>query len=179
MRIWPRTEKTDKRCENGSIVVEAAIVIPMLLALFMAMLTLIHIVRTETALQRAVTETVKQAAVYAYPVKLVNEPSALEQFGPAGDILQVLLAGGGSSAPNPLQSVLRAAFFPLLWQNADQNILKRDGLEVAGVRLPDFNDPGKAYIVIEAEYTMPLHIPFFHPTIRFHKTAKERVWIGN
>ena len=183
MRGWRRTEDTDNPFENGSIVLEATIVIPMLLALFMAMLTMIQIVRTETALQRAVTETVKQAAVYAYPMKLLSEKPALElleQFVPGGDLFrQVLLAGGDSSAQEPLQPALRTAFIPLLWHNADQNILEREGLEVASVRLPDLNDPGNAYIVLEAEYTMPLRIPFFHPTIRFHKTAKERVWIGS
>lgn len=62
----------DWRTENhGSITVEAAIVLPGLLAFVMLMVSLIQLASAELALQAAVTETGKSVAVYWPPVRRV------------------------------------------------------------------------------------------------------------
>lgn len=79
-----------------------------------------------------------------------------------------------------LQRALSEAFRPLLLLYADRNVLLgREGeLRVTRVRLPSWNDPEEAYFGLEAEFRLPLPIPFFRKEIVLKHRAMERIWTG-
>lgn len=59
------------KLEQGGIALEAALVMPFFLAFVLAMASVIKLTVTDLALQRALTETTKPIAAYAYPVELL------------------------------------------------------------------------------------------------------------
>ncbi|WP_127584517.1 hypothetical protein [Paenibacillus koleovorans] len=56
--------------EDGGIALEAALVMPFFLAFVLALAVLLKLGMADLALQRALSETVKPIAAYAYPVEL-------------------------------------------------------------------------------------------------------------
>jgi hypothetical protein len=76
------------KCEQGGIVVEAALLLPLFLTFIISLIMFIQISLAEMALQSAVSETTKSIAAQLYPVKLLVQEakSKYEQSGAAGAI---------------------------------------------------------------------------------------------
>jgi hypothetical protein len=68
------------KSEQGSIVLEASLLLPMFAAFLIAFISLVQISVTELALQDAVSETAKQIAANLYPVKLLYA-EAKQKYG--------------------------------------------------------------------------------------------------
>lgn len=60
-RIWRR--------EQGSLTIEAAVVLPVFLGFILALINFTRVAAVYLAMDHAVSETVKQMAAYAYPIK--------------------------------------------------------------------------------------------------------------
>lgn len=67
--------------EGGSIVLEAALVMPLFLAFIITLINIIHLSVSDAALRHAVSETTKQAAAHMYPVELLWKEAANTQTG--------------------------------------------------------------------------------------------------
>lgn len=74
--------------------------------------------------------------------------------------------------------LLNKAVTPIVALYANKTSLRTERLKVTDVILPDLNQRDQAFIGIEAEYEVPLVIPFFHKTMTVRKRALERAWIG-
>ncbi|WP_282935444.1 TadE/TadG family type IV pilus assembly protein [Paenibacillus sp. RC67] len=74
--------------------------------------------------------------------------------------------------------LLNSAITPVVALYANQTRLKKERLKVTNVILPDLEHKENAFIGIEAQYEVPLAIPFFHRVIIIRKQAYERAWVG-
>jgi hypothetical protein len=217
------------RNEEGGIVLEASLVLPLFLSFVLMLIAFIQISLAEMALQSAVSETTKVLAVNMYPVDLLyaqakskwNQSAAsgwidqalghiqstkqkavdTEQFvteyerwipEPAVKLLEwekthrekleALGQAGTEEAKKSIEEaykpLVNRAFAPIVGIYANETRIKKDRLKVTNVTLPDFNNKEKAYVGIEAEYELPLTVPFFRKTVLIRKKAFERAWVG-
>ncbi len=205
--------------DQGSIVLEAALVLPFFLAFVLALIAVIQIVIAENALHSAVAETVKTTAASMYPVKIMNErlrdsgagqsfADALEKLKAAReklDAAEQMFTDYANLIPEPvyemigleqslgdklkeeltgrIDKVLYSPFVPIVEKFVDSDasgnkMLKTERLSVIRVVFPDLQNGEHPYFGIEAQYDLPLHIPFFHYVVHIRKKAYERVWIG-
>lgn len=74
--------------------------------------------------------------------------------------------------------LLNEAVTPIVALYANKSRLKTDRLKVTDVILLDLNGKKDVFIGIEAQYEVPLIIPFFHKVMVVRKKAMERAWIG-
>ncbi|WP_284639887.1 TadE/TadG family type IV pilus assembly protein [Paenibacillus silviterrae] len=214
-----------RQAEEGSMVVEAALVMPFFLTLIMLLVSFIQISLAEMALQTAVSESSKVIASNMYPVRhLYLQGQARWQQSAAGVWLEQIVSQVQTARqtvtdaeafaddyaqwiPEPLlmavkwekerrekletlgqdaaQTVkdrvnegLRDAATPIVAAFADERRLRREKLKVTKLVFPSFENMGEAYLVIEAQYELTLHIPFYRKTILLKKQAMERAWIG-
>lgn len=76
------------------------------------------------------------------------------------------------------QAIAKTVFTPIVKRFADTKLLNAERLQVVNVDWPVPDDPGRAWIGIEAQYEMKLSFPFFTKTIILKKRALERCWVG-
>jgi hypothetical protein len=215
--------------EEGGIVLEAAIVLPLFLAFILFLVGFIQLSLAEMALQSAVSDTTKVIAANMYPLDLLVQEAKgkWEQSSPKGLIDQTLnridtvkqkavqaeefieeyerwipeplvqlmgweknqreeleaLAQAGTEETKQqikafYQPLLNSALKPMVVLYANKTRLKPDKLKVTKVILPDFNNKAEAFIGIEAQYEVPLTIPFFKKKIVIRKHAYEHAWVG-
>lgn len=74
--------------------------------------------------------------------------------------------------------ILNSAVTPVVALYANQSRLRKERLKVTNVILPDLVHKENAFIGIEAQYEVPLTIPFFQKVIIIRKQAYERAWVG-
>lgn len=195
MKTW-----TDER---GSIIVEAAIVMPLFLSFMVAMICFIQIAIAEMALQHAVSETTKQVAAHMYPAYLLAQTKTGDQIA---DILQDIdaakeafstvstfsddyaalmpdsvvtllsMSGQGDQMSDHVQNYL---VLQLMLAHVDERLLHKRHLNVSASQVPNVFVNDEAYFGITAQYDINLFIPFFRQTLTISKTAHERAWIGN
>ncbi|PZE21815.1 TadE/TadG family type IV pilus assembly protein [Paenibacillus xerothermodurans] len=217
------------RDDEGGIVLEAALVLPLFLSFILMLIAFIQISLAEMALQSAVSETTKVLAVNMYPVdllyaqaknqwdqsavsvwldqaigrvKAVNQTAAdteqfvqdYEQWIPEPLVkvmgwekthrqqLEALSQSGTEEAKKQVrdayQPILNSTFAPLVGVYANKTRLNMDRLKVTNVILPDLNNTEEAFVGVEAQYELPLHVPFFRKTVIIRKKAYERAWVG-
>ncbi|MEK3723493.1 pilus assembly protein [Paenibacillus sp. FSL H8-0034] len=74
--------------------------------------------------------------------------------------------------------LLNSAVTPLVVTYANKSRLKPERLQVTKVIMPDLNNKEEAFIGIEAQYEVPLTVPFFRKAIVIRKHAFEHAWVG-
>lgn len=199
---------------KGSIVLEAAIIMPFFLAFILIMIGFLHVCAVELALQDSVSEAVQQVSAHAYPVQLLYEKvSNLTEGTNLQAMLQDALAAReglikaehfvneyAALVPDFIyrlmrweqthreqletggfelyQRTLNETFQPFVAYYADNSFIRRDRITVTKVHIPNLAHRNPAYFGLEVQYELTMPIPFFHRTLRIHKKAKERVWIG-
>lgn len=193
--------------EQGSIVVEAAVLMPFLFAALLAMTVFVHLASSELALQSAVNETTKQVAAHMYPLyllsqensrqptsQLVNEIqsaksafNSYEQF--SGDPLAMLPDMFEDmllqqeleliDLESGFQFIQGKAFLPVLRKFTNERWLKPERLQIDYIEFPSFRNKQEAYFHLSATYRIQLKIPFFNRELLLQKNAMERVWIGS
>lgn len=90
--------------EQGGIALEAALVMPFFLAFVLAMASIIKLTVTDLALQRALTETTKPIAAYAYPAQLLAvEAKMVYESSSVGSTINELIGRVTSARDKLLQ----------------------------------------------------------------------------
>ncbi|MFE5317376.1 TadE/TadG family type IV pilus assembly protein [Paenibacillus sp. NPDC056579] len=217
------------RQEDGGIVLEAALVLPLFLSFIVMLIAFIQVSLAEMALQSAVSDTTKVVAANMYPVDLLYQQAKSQwgQSAAAGWVDQALsqiqaakqrvedtekfvedyeswipdvvvqLVGWEKTYRTHLEELGQAttddarkkleeaykplvhkAFTPIVAMYANKTRLKKERLKVTDVMFPDLNNKENAFIGIEAEYELPLAVPFFRKTVTIRKKAYERAWVG-
>ncbi|WP_028548218.1 TadE/TadG family type IV pilus assembly protein [Paenibacillus sp. UNC451MF] len=215
--------------QEGGIVLEAALVLPLFLSFILVLIAFIQISLAEMALQSAVSDTTKVIAANLYPVDLLYQQarSKWNQSAPSGwidgvigqidsvkqkaidteqfvddyerwipdPVVQLItwektnrehLEALGQAKTEEAKDQLEAAYKPLLNNTvtpivvlyANPTRLKKERLKVTNVILPDLEHKENAFIGIEAQYEVPLTVPFFKKVIIIRKQAYERAWVG-
>ncbi|MFD0717386.1 TadE/TadG family type IV pilus assembly protein [Paenibacillus sp. GCM10027626] len=189
------------RREAGSIVVEAALILPIVMLVIIFFISMIRLTTVQMALHGAASQVVRQTASHMYPVALaagkvhksgVSNASSLPLPGvdaiaealerwmpePAGPLFAAALQGdwqeiGSITAAEAGRVVLE----PLLRRSADDQVLDPERLKLHRLTLPDLPGHSDAYVRIEVEYTFPLALPFTRSEILLREQAEERVWL--
>lgn len=175
-----------KRKVTGSIVLEAAIILPIFLCFMLFLTTLIRISIVDMALTQALSSGTKQVATQMYPVgvsmtqiKDLEKGSTLTALYPTEsqkvlELREAFVQGTGAAD----RAILDNVFQPLFDAYIDDTVLRIENFQITQASLPNLRNRSEAYLAVEARYDMPLYLPFFSQTMTFKKKAVERVWIG-
>lgn len=194
------------REEEGGIVLEAAIVMPLLLSFVIVMIAFVQLAVTEMALQTAVSETSKYVAAHVYPLYLLSETEigqeishdvsviserireSKEQWAAADSLAQDYAAfipesllpiiSGHQLLDELYDSGMNAIGLFLLKPHINERVIDIERLQVTKTILPHLQSRQHVYIGLEVRYVQPLRIPFFQRDIILSKSSYERVWIG-
>lgn len=170
--------------EEGSITLEAALTLPFFLTFILALVTIVQVAITEIALQAAVSETAKQVAHHYEPVHWLQQKSGeiadetLARIDMPAEVRPWVEQLLGEAANIALDHTLPYVFRPLVRLAADGDVLDKERLHVVSVKLPHRSDRRQGYLELEAEYRMPLRLPFINQEIVLRKKAWERAWYG-
>nr|WP_269438231.1 TadE family protein [Phosphitispora fastidiosa] len=186
-----------RRCfgdSRGSLTVEAAIIFPVFLAMMMAIINFINVVMVYVAMDHAVSETVKQIAAHAYPLKELKTDSKtlnlitgekMSQAGIVGEIFNRVAAKGSSLA---LETVIKEIARERIKEIYPLGELSDNDFQISRVSV--YNPNGTAGsnsrinnvslnnedVAIVAEYRVKLLVPFFSRMIPLSAAAVERAW---
>ncbi|WP_240418700.1 pilus assembly protein [Paenibacillus periandrae] len=96
--------------------------------------------------------------------------------------LEALSQAGTEEAKQKIEAIykplLNSVVTPLVVTYANKSRLKPERLQVTKVIMPDLNNKEEAFIGIEAQYEVPLTVPFFRKAIVIRKHAYEHAWVG-
>ncbi len=194
-RAFQRLHGEDK----GSIVLEAAMVLPIFLFVAIFLVYIVQMTLLSTALNNVASDTAKYVSTHMYPVKTatqtVDNAPIMQKLS-----LTNLADQYGSVFPSPLSdwiydaastgdtrlrqlknqaaaAVLDAAIKPLMQQISSENGLDYEHIHVTEVTVPDFS--GDPYFGIELSYELPFKVPLIFKPIVLQARATERLWIGD
>ncbi|CAM4313232.1 TadE/TadG family type IV pilus assembly protein [Paenibacillus alkaliterrae] len=190
--------------EQGSIVVEAALVMPVIIIVLLVFVMLIRLCAVQMALHSAASQTVRQLAAHMHPAELAWQQAATANPLPALPALELspwseIAAEAAEWLPSPagaiVPSALRGDFRPLqnmasteigrtvvepqLRDFADIAIISPERLSLNWLTLPDLEKNNEPYLVIAVEYEFPFKLPFYGKPIILKEQAAERVWISD
>ncbi len=205
MKLFKRSVRPIS-CERGSIVLEAALVMPVIMLAMFAFIIMLRLCAVQMALHSAASQAAAQIGTHIYPVELAwsqaqaATASALPEApgitlapwseaaaeaaqwlpDPIGELASSALRGDWQ----PLQTAAateagRAFVEPLLRKFADQALLSPERVRLSGLRLPDLDKGSEPLIAISAQYEFPLKMPFTGKKIVLEEHALERVWISD
>jgi hypothetical protein len=200
-KIWSRHER-------GSITLEAAIAVPLLLMFIVALSAFIRLCMMEAGLRSAVNQAAHQLAVQAYPLQRLSETlSETEFMQKLNDWIDKYESGKrevedwldeyGELIPAPIREAMvhalqsadkledgltepvRAAFKPLVAHYLPPH-MEDERLTVRSLYYPILAEGRDRDLMLklEAEYEVPLHVPFMSRTIKLRAVAWERLWVG-
>ncbi len=188
-----------RREEKGSIVLEAAMVLPIFLFVTIFLVYIVQMTLLSTALNNTASDTAKYVATHMYPVKIaaqaVDNAPIMQKLS-----LTDLAAKYSSVFPSPLNdwiqdaastgdtrlrqlknqaaaAVLDSSIKPLIEQVSSDNGLDYDRIHVTEVTVPDFS--GDPYFGVELSYELPFKVPLIFKPIVLQARATERLWIGD
>lgn len=186
------------RNENGSITLEAAMVLPVFMLFVVFMATIIKISVAEIALNKSVSETAQVIATHAYPVTILAEETrsiandklsglTINEFN-MGDVEKLVGTTFRAafdidiSGSNYIQQLSSGLVTPIIQDkfadNVDNSFFDESNVRV-DVDLPgSINGSSESYVGITAEYDMDIVVPFVDHTITIKKKAYERLWVG-
>jgi len=187
------------RKDNGSITLEAAMILPFFMLFIIFLATIIRIAIADMALYKAASETTEVIVAYSYPVEVATSTAEeivndklqslmpdeldLEQVKSWGQ--QALLFFGIDFA-GTIESLFEQLTADLLTdivkdkfeQAASDAFFDSSKLQVTNVEIPDIVGGTGGYFQIDVTYEVPISFPFVEKNIILSKTAAERVWTG-
>ncbi|WP_158630069.1 TadE/TadG family type IV pilus assembly protein [Cohnella sp. AR92] len=188
-----------RRREEGSVTLEAALVMPVFLLFVLFLVFLIQASVTTMALHGTLSQTVRQAASMWYPVSMAEESFSKTDAGQAverinqkladiqdflrdhADFLPSPLSEWASEAASRSWSLEENAAIPLFetlaGEVADRRALDMNRFSIVSVELPGSTD-SDSYLTVEAEYRLPMKVPFVGRSLVLRSSARERAWIG-
>ncbi|AWB43838.1 hypothetical protein DCC85_06125 [Paenibacillus sp. CAA11] len=194
---------------RGSIVLEAALVLPFFIMFLFFFIYFVQMTIISTRMNMAVTNAVRQVSAHIYPVALAvhsDDGDPLERKGRELGLPRLspedLAKEYGSKLPEPLsgwlqsaaaagqeplenlksqaaEAVLDPALKPILKSFVIEAGLELDRLHVTGVTVPDLKSGKTPYFAIEVSYVLPIRVPFVYRPVVLQTKAEERLWIGD
>ncbi|QJD87406.1 TadE family protein [Cohnella herbarum] len=199
--IVPISKKRNSiKTNEGGVTLETALVMPVFLMFVLFLIFMVQTAVISMALHGALNQTARQAASAWYPISLgidqargsaINQQ--IEQWNEKWLSVGETVSQYGKWLPSPMkewaeqatngtfsleQHAAKLAFGQLVKQFADERVLDESRLKVTSIGLPDIDDRRKAYLTVEAEYTLPVQVPFLGRRLMVRESARERVWIG-
>ncbi|MCP3744443.1 TadE/TadG family type IV pilus assembly protein [Paenibacillus sp. A3M_27_13] len=198
-----------KQCEQGSIVLEASLVLPMFLFFIIFLIYMVQMTLVSTALQTTASEAVKQVSTKIYPVSLAVEAASAKidavrepldelpklsvseyasQFAaqlppPIGDWVERAVQGGQKPMEELrgrfTEAALDPVLKPMLKPFMEESILEYDRIHITSVHVPALTGTKDPYFRVELSYELPMKVPFLYRSIVLQAAAEERLWIGN
>lgn len=212
--------KFDLKKAGGSLTVEAAVILPFFLFIFLIFLYVIKIFYVQAALDLAVKAAGRDIAAVAYPLSLLHEQEeelfaqgegmavdtipGLSEYAELRAGLPQLLGSGGLNAAAIFEGLLEQGGFALA-RSVLAAHLETYRLDPAQMTLnlahlpqsrygffrekqqPQYQEAGilpeadfaKEDVVIQAEYSLALPMPFFSGnTVRLKSAVVERAWLA-
>ncbi len=189
------------RKDDGSITLEAAMILPFFMLFIVFLATLIRIAVADMALYKSAAETNEVIVAFAYPVDIASTQiqeiidKKLQSAVP-GDIEVDQLKTWGKEAisfffgvevdvaiENFFESVSEDLVLPILQSKFEQaagtTFFDSSKLAVTNVEIPSLVAGSGDNLQIEVTYEIPIAIPFVNESIILSKTAAERVWNGS
>jgi hypothetical protein len=190
--------------EQGSIVVEASFVMPLILILLLVFIVLIRLCAVQMALHATASQAVRQIAAHIHPIDLALQQAAavnpLEAASPlpksswgdiaaeaaewlpnpAGELISSALRGDWKPLQDMAATELgRSVVEPILREAADQAILEPNRIRLSHLALPDLTKETEPLLTMSVEYEFPLKLPFYGKPILLRDQASERVWVSD
>lgn len=184
------------RKEDGSLTLEAALVMPVFLLFTVFLATMIRISVADMALKQAVSETAEVVATHAYPAALAQEAASgaadrfirthtdeeftleeaqglmgfvFDSFGiDMHGFIEQLIAG-------PVEEMVKAKFA----ESNPDTLFNEDGIQVEILEYPSSLTSGEQLFGIAATYELGIRAPFVDRTITLEQRAYERMWVGS
>lgn len=157
---------------NGSLTVEASIVLPIFLSVIMALMSFFEVIQIQTRIQQGMKDSVTSAAGYYY---LLEEPNEAEDVGgEEAEDVTTLIVQGGITAVYLKQKLLYSVGREIL--DCSWIIGGSDGLTVLGSRFPD--DDGNLDLTVTYRVRVPF-LPGNFGSLLFTQRECQRVWSGN
>jgi len=171
-RWWPDRRIEPSADERGGVAVEASLIMPVFLMVFILLIAVIRLALTQMALQDAATRTVRLAAAHMYPVQLAvqdesgkseakkERPSNADHGAkgltgwlaaeladrlpePAGPLLEAAMRGDWEDAKDIAAAPLgESVFGPLIREWAAESALNPDRIRMTRLSLPGLSDGG-------------------------------------
>lgn len=198
------TIKNFKRKEDGSITLEAAMILPFFLFFILFLTMFIRLAVADMALYKAASETTEVVSAYAYPFQLPKQgvtnlitnnlpnlpPEIKVKIDPtvalnwANDGLKFFGIDVQGSIENLFEGNVKGIIEPTLQEKFKEatggwNFFDESNLKVTNVELPSLVGGSDDFLEINVEYRFDLSIPFVDKEIVLKKTAFERVWSGS
>lgn len=188
--------------EDGSITVEAALIIPILLMFFLFLTSLVKISIAEMALKEAVSETAQTVAHYSFLSLVIEEQIMKGTEGFIDDIadsqkknlnnneiasylLDKASAGIKSAIPTTgnliNDHVAEGAYEKAIIEKYKNKVGNSTFFSPDTISIIHSNFPNEGNIDVEIEVENELHlvVPFFEKKIKIKKKAVERAWAGS
>mgnify|MGYP001454437714 CR=1 FL=1 len=190
--------------DDGSITIEATLIIPILLTFFLILISIVKIGIAEMALQEAVSDTAQSVAHYSYLAmegqnkikkktdsfvdSLTSKTSNLLGNHDIVDYLLKELAGAGKKqipTSGDIANYYSDEIFEfLVKENYSRTVANTSFFNPTGVKVVDSSFPRsvngeEANVKIVAENTLKIVMPFYEKELKIKKTAVERGWVGN
>lgn len=181
--------------EDGSLTLEAAMVMPVFLLFVVFLATIIRISIADMALTKAANETAEVISAHVYPAVLMKEggeayiDDKIKNY--TGDVLDLnkakeignkALEHFGIDITSIISGLAASAIEPKMkdrFMEAQEDGLTAKGApKVKEVEMPSSFGGGDAYLGITVTYEMKIIAPFVNKKITLQKRAYERLWAG-
>ncbi|WP_042148750.1 hypothetical protein [Paucisalibacillus sp. EB02] len=190
------------RKEDGSITLEAAMILPFFLFFIIFLTMFIRLAVADMALYKAASETTELVVAYAYPVQVAKDGATsfinnkIQTIEDASNVnitegmalvkegLNFLGIDYQGAIENFFESNLKGIIEPTVQDKFREatggwNFFDESNLKVTNVEIPSLVGGTDAYLEVNVEYRFDLSIPFVDKEIVLKKTAFERVWNGS
>ncbi|MBC5637338.1 hypothetical protein H8S33_11030 [Ornithinibacillus sp. BX22] len=189
------------RKDNGSITLEAAMILPFFLFFILFLTMFIRLSVADMALYKSASETAELVVAYAYPVAVTKQGAsnyidkklkgleestdlditgAIQWISEGLDFFGIDVQG---SIENLFNDGVRQIIEPTIQKKFKEatggwNFFDESSLKVTSVEIPSLVGGSNDYLAINVEYRFNLSIPFVDKDIVLKKTAYERIWNG-
>lgn len=190
------------RKSDGSITLEAAMVVPFFMFFILFLTILIRLAVADMALYKAAAETSEIVVAYAYPAETVKEGisgymnNKIKNIEKEKDIdiegatkwakesLDFFGVDVKGAIENFIESLTADVLTPVVRGKFEQatgnwNFFNPDKLKVNNVEIPSLAGGKGEFLEINVQYEFDLKIPFVDKTLILEKTSYERIWNGS
>lgn len=185
--------------EDGSITIEAAMVMPVFMVFIVFMASIIRISVAEISLDKAVSETTEIVATHAYPATMFQDeldskignkmPGLTSDLIDKGDLenfanttIQEVFdinISASSFLDDIASSALEGKVQDRFEENADADSSDDADVSVEVDSPTSITGDTGSYLGVTGTYDMDLTVPFIDYTITLKKKAYERLWVGS